>query len=229
MSQYPTYPPPDRNAPQASGGGLATAAFVLAIVGLVVPLLGVVALILGIVALAKGTANRGLAIASVCIAPVSLLLCVGSIGIFLPALGKAREAARHIKSSTQIRGIGQAMVIYAQNNNDWYPEPGADWQGRLLKMGAISREMLQAPGAPPGMESYYYIPGKQSKFDANTVILYENPDLWRTGSGRVEGGNVFYDDGHVEWIAGEKYQSMAAQLESQRRAAEAGARKGSGP
>lgn len=45
------------------------------------------------------------------------------IGILLPALGKARQSARQLKDSTQVRGIHQAMVTWAQNNNDDYPRP----------------------------------------------------------------------------------------------------------
>ena len=45
------------------------------------------------------------------------------IGILLPALGKARASARQIKDSTQIRGVHQGMVLWAQNNSDNYPTP----------------------------------------------------------------------------------------------------------
>ena len=45
------------------------------------------------------------------------------IGILLPALGKARASARQIKDSTQIRGIHQGMVLWAQNNGGNYPIP----------------------------------------------------------------------------------------------------------
>jgi hypothetical protein len=51
-----------------------------------------------------------------------LLLCLGS-AILLPALGKARATARQIKDSTQVRGLHQGMVLFAQNNNDQYPLP----------------------------------------------------------------------------------------------------------
>jgi prepilin-type N-terminal cleavage/methylation domain-containing protein len=47
------------------------------------------------------------------------------IGILLPALGKARASARQIKDSTQIRGIHQGMVLWAQNNSDAYPTPSS--------------------------------------------------------------------------------------------------------
>jgi prepilin-type N-terminal cleavage/methylation domain-containing protein len=45
------------------------------------------------------------------------------IAILLPALGKARAAARQLKCSTQVRGIMQGNVIWAQSNNDRYPLP----------------------------------------------------------------------------------------------------------
>jgi len=45
------------------------------------------------------------------------------IGILLPALGKARASARQLKDSTQVRGIHQGMVLWAQNNSDSYPVP----------------------------------------------------------------------------------------------------------
>ncbi len=45
------------------------------------------------------------------------------IGILLPALGKARATARQLKDSTQVRGIVQAMAIWAQNNQELYPIP----------------------------------------------------------------------------------------------------------
>lgn len=45
------------------------------------------------------------------------------IGILLPALGKARASARQIKDSTQVRGVHQGMVLWAQNNSDAYPLP----------------------------------------------------------------------------------------------------------
>ncbi len=47
------------------------------------------------------------------------------IGILLPALGKARASARQLKDSTQIRGVHQGMVLFAQNNGDNYPIPSS--------------------------------------------------------------------------------------------------------
>ncbi len=205
------YQPPQTWQPQpVQGSGMAITAFVLALCGLIFcgPL-AVVGLILGIIALNKGTGSRGLAIASICIAPVALLWMVVMIGIFLPALGKARQAAQQIKSSTQLRMIGQALAIYAQNNRDHFPEAGADWKARLISNGSVSAEMFEAPGAAPGQESYFYNPAAKS-MNATSILVYENPDLWR---GR--GMNVVFGDNHVEWVAGDQYRRLIQTLPAQ--------------
>ncbi len=57
------------------------------------------------------------------------------VGILLPALGAARTAARQMQNNTQVRGIHQAMSIYAQHNKTGTGEgkfPGLDEQGDLL-------------------------------------------------------------------------------------------------
>jgi prepilin-type N-terminal cleavage/methylation domain-containing protein/prepilin-type processing-associated H-X9-DG protein len=61
------------------------------------------------------------------------------VGILLPALGKARQSARQLKDSTQVRGIVQAMVIHAQNNQSQYPLPSKlDPQGITIGNGAAN-------------------------------------------------------------------------------------------
>ncbi len=43
------------------------------------------------------------------------------IGVLLPALGKARESARQIKCLSNVRGLGQALTIYAGDFKGLYP------------------------------------------------------------------------------------------------------------
>jgi len=45
------------------------------------------------------------------------------VGILLPALGKARASARQMKDATQVRGIQQACVVWANQNQGFYPDP----------------------------------------------------------------------------------------------------------
>jgi prepilin-type N-terminal cleavage/methylation domain-containing protein/prepilin-type processing-associated H-X9-DG protein len=47
------------------------------------------------------------------------------VGILLPALGKARQSARQLKDSTQVRGVVQSMIVWASNNQGKYPLPSA--------------------------------------------------------------------------------------------------------
>jgi hypothetical protein len=59
----------------------------------------------------------------------AVLLCLGVGAALLgqpqDPLSKARASARQIKDATQIRGIQQGMVLWAQNNNDLYPLPSS--------------------------------------------------------------------------------------------------------
>ena len=56
------------------------------------------------------------------------------IGILLPALGAARRTARQMSNNTQLRGIQQGFVTFAQSNkkggNDGY-FPGLDSSGKI--------------------------------------------------------------------------------------------------
>jgi prepilin-type N-terminal cleavage/methylation domain-containing protein len=63
------------------------------------------------------------------------------IGILLPALGKARASARQIKDSTQIRGIHQGMVLWAQNNSDNYPMPSQIDKGNTTLAFATIKDL----------------------------------------------------------------------------------------
>lgn len=62
------------------------------------------------------------------------------IGILLPALGKARASARQIKDSTQVRGVHQGLVMFAQNNQDQYPMPSLLDRGNTTIAAATMKE-----------------------------------------------------------------------------------------
>jgi prepilin-type N-terminal cleavage/methylation domain-containing protein len=56
------------------------------------------------------------------------------VGILLPALGAARRTARNAQNSTQVRGIHQGMVIFAGQNNTFFP--GFDRDGNSTSYSA---------------------------------------------------------------------------------------------
>jgi prepilin-type N-terminal cleavage/methylation domain-containing protein len=43
------------------------------------------------------------------------------ISILLPSLARAREITKRAVCASNLRGIGQAMKVYANDNADWYP------------------------------------------------------------------------------------------------------------
>jgi len=48
------------------------------------------------------------------------------IGLLLPALGRARDAARQVKAQSNVRGLVQALSLYANDFRDAYPQNCAD-------------------------------------------------------------------------------------------------------
>jgi prepilin-type N-terminal cleavage/methylation domain-containing protein len=58
------------------------------------------------------------------------------IGILLPALGAARRTANQMKNSSQLRGMHQSAVIFAQSNQ--YFMPGLSSSGAELVDGAAT-------------------------------------------------------------------------------------------
>ncbi len=62
------------------------------------------------------------------------------IGILLPALGKARATARQIKCGTQVRGIHQGLVLFAQNNGDTYPIPSSYDKNNTTLLAASGKD-----------------------------------------------------------------------------------------
>jgi len=200
MSQFP----PSFDQPRRLSSGLAVAAIICASIGLCVPGLGLVGLILGIVAISKASSSpethggRGAAIAAIIVGIVVLVLNVVAIGVLLPALAKAREAARDFKSSIQLSMIAQAMHNYANANKGWLPEAGADWQSRL-SLGDPSIFVSPRDEHATAADSYIYIPGfniQQFKDPATAVVLYENPKY-------VNGGqvSVTFGDWHPGFIS----------------------------
>ncbi len=99
---------------------------------------------------------------------VELLVVIGIIalliGILLPALGKARQAATTVKCSANLHAIGQGLAIYTNTNNAWIPGSPfttsnflfADGNPRNLSEWSSSGPTAKSPFAPmPGIMSFY--------------------------------------------------------------------------
>jgi len=110
-------------------------------------LTGLIAAVLGLVAMGKTgdpplAKGKGMAITGVALGVTTLALGLLSVLLLLPALSAARETAKQIQSSTQVRGIQQGMVIYSHSNrygsgDGWYP--GIDPQGEVVDVSTENR------------------------------------------------------------------------------------------
>jgi prepilin-type processing-associated H-X9-DG protein len=196
--------------------GMALASLILGILGCI-PLVGIVAIILGAIAMKRATSEPqrfggfGLALGGViCGFVFTLSSClVFGAGVFLPALGQARQSARHLKSQSQLQQIGVALHMYATDNNGAFPESEQDWQARLVPRYVPNASIFEIPGHDAGNPAtYVYIPGlvlNNVTSPASTPVIYEsNPHPWKH---RV---HVLFADGHVDDIDADQLQSVLA-------------------
>ena len=96
-----------------------------------------------------------------------------------------------------MRGIGQAMYIYAQDDDRFPPNFQA-----LLDAGNVTEKMFMCPSSAAALGDgpdacYILIPGQSTWSDPRNVLVYEKRD----NHPDEEGGNVLFFDGHVEFIS----------------------------
>ena len=216
------YPPPGFQQPPAksAGTGMATAAMILGLIGLIVPILGLVAVILGIVALVSRTPAKGKAITGIVAGVVGMLLL--PVIIFALVMPNVRMQANRLKSSTNMRQIATAALIYAQDSRDGaYPKDLAT----LAASQHLSPSLFIAP-ATDDVEatnvkllkndsancSYVYVYPKAyngKSVPGDFVILYEPLD---TNGGK--GANFAHADGSVEWLEAARAEKVIEQVNS---------------
>ena len=85
---------------------------------------------------------------------VELLVVIGIIalliGILMPALTKAREQANRTKCLANLRTLGQAMVMYANQYKDWLPNTNPpstpnSYDETTEVLVALNRDWVRAP------------------------------------------------------------------------------------
>lgn len=117
----------------------------------------------------------------------------------MPALGRARENAKSVKSATQVRALGQAIIVYSMNNDGKLP-PSYDV---LIDEGFITADMLVSPmgtawdGKGDIVMRTTIDPALIDSYRADVVVTLDR-------AAYINGGqfvNVGFADNHIESLS----------------------------
>jgi prepilin-type processing-associated H-X9-DG protein len=134
------------------------------------------------------------------------------VAILIPSTGRPRETAQRVKCASNLRQIGQAILLYCNDHQGQYPDSFAT----ILLNEDISSAVFVCPDSndeaalgpttqavvanllAPGHCSYIYIgQGLNSGTVApNAVVAYET-----VANHGGAGMNVLFGDGHVEFVS----------------------------
>ncbi|MFH0963894.1 MAG: DUF1559 domain-containing protein [Planctomycetota bacterium] len=129
------------------------------------------------------------------------------VGLLLPALGRAREEARKTQCRSNLRQIGIAMIMYANDNQGYTPQVnGGSVSVAMNKKGLTYNSYLSDPSSWAGLGGgwdregvqwylrprFYYGTSDISKF--NDPIVYENNGTtqlkYPKTSNQAQGGGI---------------------------------------
>jgi len=119
-------------------------------------------------------------------------------GVLMPALARARQQARYTVSMTNLKHLGLAVVMYADDHDGKLP----DNLDQAKKYYGDSK-VLRSPLKPKDFAgpSYIYVPGHSMKDDspARQIVAYENTEYCQDDI------TTLFLDGHVERMQKERF------------------------
>ena len=140
------------------------------------------------------------------VASLASVVLLGSV--FAPSLCRSRETANRVKCASNLKQIGQAMLLYANAHGGAYPDSPAT-MGRTEDLvtevficpssnaeKAASWDALAADGSAKVLSYVYLGDGVTSSAPDDAILaldLVENHD--------GDGVNLLFGDGHVEFEA----------------------------
>jgi hypothetical protein len=143
--------------------------------------------------------------------PAAFAAPLAMAGVALPAMHKAQGNANRVKAASNMRQIGQGVMLYANDHNGNYPANLAP----LVLEADLHPDVFFSPNSgntiPPDIRrkdakevadyisknsDYIYLGAKlNTKTPADQILAYEKPHV-NGGSGI----NVLFNDGHVDWM-----------------------------
>ena len=214
------YPSGTQPAAVVKTNGFAIAALVCGILApLTCGITGILALIFGITALVQinksDGAIKGNGIAITGIILPFVLTPIIMIAMLMPALAKVRGLAQRVVCASNLNGLGRALLVYSNDNQDKYPTCDK-WCDLLIDNAGVYNRQFICKSASAGPCNYALnknieIMGPNSPPDM--VLLFETNPGWNqfggeeilsTNNHKGEGCNILFNDGHVEFILSEE-------------------------
>jgi len=123
-----------------------------------------------------------------------------------PAMARAREKSTQIRCAANLRAIGQALHIYANDNSDRLPPDLT----LLDSLGLVRPEQLQSPLDKNESNAcdYLYVPEMRlGGGRRNWLVAWGDP---RYTDGK--GASILYLDGHVEYVEEPKLSEIMSRF-----------------
>jgi prepilin-type processing-associated H-X9-DG protein len=177
----------------------------------------------------------GFAVTGLAVPIVALPFVAISLGIMLPAPARARSLGQRAVCMSNLKQLGVAAIMYADNNKRQYP-PADKWCDLLEPYYKNNSNVLICPATikskwgysktniytiDPNAKhqcSYAINPNakRNCRFPATTVLFFESNPGWNQSGGAEllttqnhNGGcNVLFCDGHVDFVRAEKINDL---------------------
>ncbi len=132
-----------------------------------------------------------------------------ALSIMLPAMNQGRERANRVKCASNMRQMGQGVLLYANDHKGKYPEMLGDLVEADLNWQVFVCPDVNTQPPPPDVQrdpkkraawinqnaSYVYLGGNMNgNLPADRILMYEKENHG------PQGLNVLFNDGHVEWM-----------------------------
>lgn len=127
-----------------------------------------------------------------------------------------QKPAYRLICGTNLKGIGNAMMIYSNDYNDKYPTPDK-WCDLLIEYADVSPKQLRCKAAQKGPSNYALNPKADATSSPSLVVAFEcgpgwnqygGPELLTAANHKGKGCNILFNDIHVSWVKSEEFDKL---------------------